>query len=163
MALKHLDNFQFWTDVLPGQPGTFAATATTTSITGGKLQQNYVGISNGALISNRLTNQGTYVINGRLNIVSTTLVPGVNTAIWQLDDNGNNQCGLCVQPDNKLRFYRQSAFTPIGVASVFAMVFDNQITFYDFEAKFVIGAAGTVELRINGGVEIGPTVVNNQQ
>src|SRR5215470_17295296 len=130
MALKHLDNFGFWTDTLPGQPGTFAATASGTHITGSKLEQNYVGITGGALISNNLTDQGTYVLNGQLNVVTTTAVPGINTAIWQLDDNGNNQCGLAVQPDNKLRFYRNSAFIPIAAASVQAMVFDNQVTFY---------------------------------
>jgi len=162
MALKHLDNFQFWTDTLPGQPGTFASTSGTT-IVANRLHQAISGISGGALISNNITDQGTYVLNGRLNIVSTGAFQPINEAIWQLDDNGNNQCGLCVQPDNKLRFYRQSAFVPIALASILAMVFDNAITFYDFEAKFVIGNAGSVELRIGGGVQIGPTVVDNQQ
>src|SRR5215470_11945102 len=162
MALKHVDNF-FWTDVLPGQPGTFTSTISA-SIASNRL---VVGGNGGnALISNNITSQGTYNINVRFNIetVVSGAVPGM--AVFNLFDSAasQGQCGLGLFSTGKLQFIRGLlgiSGGAIGASSVIAIVADN-VTFYDIEAKVVIGAAGSIECRVNGGLEIGPSVANTQ-
>jgi hypothetical protein len=164
MALKHVDNFGFW----EVNPGPFTSLAANNTIVSSRLRQNTTGINAGALISNNLSAQATYILNGRYN---TAAYPGVSTTlneIYRLQDSGSAQCGLGMLPDGKVRFWRSSGiplgtgYTFIGAASLLALLADAQQTFYDLEIKVTIGNSGSVECRINGGVEISPTTVDTQ-
>src|SRR5262249_36521652 len=47
--------------------------------------------------------------------------------------------------------------------STIALSADNLVTFYDIEYKILIDSAvGTIEARVNGGAQIGPTTINTQ-
>jgi len=158
MALKYVDNFEFWTTT----PGTFTSTSGA-SISGGVLSNS----ANGgfALISNNLTLQATYIINVRMNLGSPVSPAGGINAVFNLHDTPGSaqQCGLAVAAaTNKLEFFRGSAFSGspviLGATSPLALVTDASLTFYDIESKIVIdNSSGTIECRVNGGVQIGPT------
>jgi hypothetical protein len=121
------------------------------------LRQQHSGLVGGALVSNNITPQSTFILNGRFNAA------GAGNNIYTLYDNASPQCSLVMNGDAKLVFHRGSGyFAQIGIPSAQALVIDAQLTFYDLEAKFVIGNSGSVELRINGGVQIGPTTGDTQ-
>lgn len=159
MALKFLDNWQWETTA--NLPASLTSTGSAT-ITANRLQVAFN--SGSALASHRLTSQETYVINQRINIGALPSF-GLQAFPALLATGVNFQCGLRTYVSGKLQFYRgqpQDAFDiPIGPLSTIALEGDA-VTFYDIEAKFVIGNPGTVECRVNGGVEIPPTAVNNQ-
>lgn len=172
MALKWVDPFTFWTTT----PGTFTTTASEAgpapSISSGRFASGNVGSR--ALISNGLTQQATYIINARFNVSllgnGNPIVGGFaggSTPIASLMEgawgSGNAQCGLCIRTDGKLQFYRGST-TPIGGVSTIALSADSGVTFYDVEMKVTVNnSTGSIEARVNGGVEIGPTTVNTRQ
>lgn len=164
MGLKHLDNYEFWTDVLPGQPGTMTSTPPGTSISSGKLIVPQAG-TGGALISNSLTSRGTYVFNARLNVNNDPIINSVG--VFELRDGGNpGQSGLKIRTDAKLQFYRGTfgnGETDIGAVSPIALNLDTDVSYYDIEGKIVIGNLGSIELRVDGGVQIGPTVADTQE
>lgn len=163
MAEKFLDNFTFWDDTDPGQPGTFTTTPSATTVTVGDHLRIDSSGQGGALISDQLTPQSTYYLNARVNFANNIINNG---CVWELRDGGLfGQAGMDIRVDGKLRFYRGSFLsgtTDIGLPSLIALNLDTDITFYDVEAKIVIGNPGTIECRVNGGVEIGPSAAVTQ-
>lgn len=155
MANQHTDNFEFYgTSNLPG-PSTAALSGANVAVSGGKLR---ISNNGGILISDGITAQGTWFCNIRINI--TNLPGGSNSGYpancWPIVtfyDASNLQCGLYVRSDGKLQFFRGT--TAIGPATLLAIDFDADTTYYDLELKIVFhGSAGSVELRINGATEI---------
>jgi hypothetical protein len=163
MALKFVDNYQFWTTLASGTHTSFYGTGN--SVASGRLRIGAAGIGGGSVISNRFTSQSTYIVNTRLNIQSLGNgdpfgMPNGFTPFVSLMEGGsfqgNVQAGLAVRSDGKLQFYRST--NSIGAVSSIALVADSLITFYDIEYKITINnITGTIEARVNGGVEIGPT------
>src|SRR5262249_8102283 len=154
-ALKWVDNFEFWTTT----PATFTSTSSA-SIVSGRLLCSLPAA--GQVISNNITAQATYILNSRLNVQQIAS----NGAIYEANDNNTTQWGLRIDsPDAKLRFYRGNfAGTNIGSPSSLAFIIDTNVTFYDVEAKVTInGTTGSIECRVNGGVQIGPTGSLNTQ
>jgi len=160
MANQFTDNGEFYgTSNLPG-PYTAVYGGGNVTVSGGKL----VFTSNGGLlVSDGITAQGTWFANIRLNIQNapTGSNPGFLTNAWPVicwNDAGNHQCGLYIRNDGRFVFARGE--TAIGAASLMAVDFDADLTYYDIEAKVVFGNSGTVELRVNGNTEISSTVDN---
>jgi len=159
MALKRVDNYHFWDDTLPGQPGTF------TSTNGCTVAGNILNIPfNGgfAAYSNRLTQQSTYILNLRMAFENP--VTYSSSGILHSTTDFADQCGLALINTGKWQFFRGNFFAPqafIGPTSLIAAVMDG-VTQYDVETKITIGNPGSIELRINGAVEIGPVVANTQ-
>lgn len=150
--LKYIDNYGFWTTT----PGTFTTVPAGTSVSSGQLRLIYVGPKVGPVVSNNLTAQTTYIINTRVS-----LPQGHGNHLYTLYIGGVAQCSLVINNiDGKLQFHRGENLTsPVGPASVIALLEDAS-TFYDIEAKFVVGPSGSVELRVNGGVTIPSTSGN---
>lgn len=162
MANQFTDNCEFYgTSNLPG-PYTAVYGGGSVTASGGKLRLANAG---GVLISDGITAQGTWFANLRLNIQNpaTGSNGGFLTNAWPVicwNDGGTQQCGLYIRNDGKFQFARGE--TAIGPASLTAVDFDTDITYYDVEAKVVFGNSGTVELRVNGNTEISATVDNTQ-
>src|SRR5262249_48274501 len=159
MALKRVDNYHFWNDTLPGQPGTF------TSTNGCTIAANILTVPfNGgfAAYSNRLTQQSTYILNLRLAFENP--VTYSSSGVLHSTTDFADQAGLALFNTGKWQFFRGNFFSPqafIGPTSLIAAVMDG-VTQYDVETKITIGNPGSIELRINGAVEIGPVVANTQ-
>lgn len=160
MAIKYVDNFEFWSTT---SLGTLTSAYNGVSVTSGKLKIQ--GITAGALISNYFTTQDTYIVNMRVNVGTVgngNSGTGVstNSPFVILEEGGsgssNVQAGLGIRSDAKLQFFRQNA--AIGGVSPIAFVIDSGITYYDLEYKITINnSTGTIEARVNGEVQIGPT------
>jgi len=128
------------------------------------------GVGSGGVLSNALTSQATYVINvqvnfGQLGNQGSGGMPSTDvTPIMTLCQGGslgpNVQTGLGLRSDGKLQFYRGA--TLIGAVSPVALSADNLVTFYDIEYKIVVGNPGSIEARVDGGLQIGPTAINTQ-
>lgn len=159
MALKYIDDYGFWT----ATPGTFQATSNS-SISSGKLLTTWTGGWN--RIANYLTAQSTYIFNVRMNISATPGLGG-RGGMFALQDTpgGGIQAGLYLYNNGKMQFLRGgiNVASPIGDVSTIAILVDAGVTYYDYELKIVIGNSGSIELRVNGGVQIGPTTVDTQQ
>lgn len=154
MALKFVDPFSFWTTV----PGTFTSQAGC-SISAGRLVMSSIGAAAGALISNQISSQPTFITNMRLNVS----VLGAVRQLFAHTDGGTNQAGLSILADNKLQFFRTALGTNIGSASSVAIIVDSLVTFYDIETKITINdTTGTIEARVNGGVQITGTGLDTQ-
>ncbi len=159
MALKFLDNSTYWNDTDPGQPGPYTLT------NGCTVTANILGIpgnSGQALASNRITQRSTYNMNLRLAFGQ----PGAfsTSGVLHSTTDFTDQAGLALLNTGKWQFFRGNFFAPqafIGPTSLIAAAMDN-VTEYDVETKITIGAAGSIELRINGAVEIPPQVANTQ-
>lgn len=163
MANFHSDNFEFYGT--SNLPGPFTAVSGSVTISNGKLR--ITGNSGSALISDRITSQGTWFANLRINFetIPTGFGPaGYPATAWPIltfFDAGNLQCGLFLRTDGKLQFFRGA--TSIGPASNVALDFDGGITYYDIEVKVTFGNTGSVECRVNGAVEITATSVDTTQ
>lgn len=161
MAIKYVDNFEFWTSF---SVGTLTSVyGGSSSITSGQFLLSGVGA--GASLANMFTSQPTYVVNIRINISdlgngNPVGMPNNFTPFVTLMEGGsisaNVQSGLGVRSDGKCQFYRQT--TNIGAVSSTALQANVGVSYYDLEYKITINnTTGSIELRINGGVEIGPT------
>lgn len=155
MAIRDLVKFDFFTTL----PGIFQSTQNL-SISGGKLLCNATSSTFAKL---QYDSQGTWIVNLRINVQSVST--GFPLAgVFLLLDGATGQCGLLVKSTGKLQFYRgttPSSGALIGPESTQSLAFDNDVTYYDLEAKVVLGNSGTVELKINGASAIASTTVDN--
>ena len=141
MALKYVDNWHFWDDTLPGQPGTLTATNGCT-IAANILQIPFNGGAAG--FANRLTAQGTYIINQRLAFDAPVTYSSMS--IVHSTPDFADQGGLALFNTGKWQFFRGNFFSPqafIGPTSLIAAAMDGA-TQYDVETKYVIDRKSVV-------------------
>lgn len=150
MALRWVDNFEFWTTT----PGTF------TSQTGCSVNTSRWLASSGAAYGQiTLDSQGTWIINMRVAIS----VAGSGGGILTFVDGSTTQCTLAVKSSGKLAFY-QGAFggTQRGSDSTTALTLSSAV-YYDIEVKVVLGNSGSVTVKVNGATEITASSVDLTQ
>lgn len=152
MSLLLVDNFAYLENA--DRPGLLTQVASTGAIGSGVLS---LGGSAEAAIYTFGAAEDVLIINMKVKKVSTSTTD-TSFIICRFMDTSTEQCGLAVRlSDNKLFFFRGTPATQIGADSTNAIVVGTE---YDLEIKVTIANAGSIELRVNGVAEIGPTSVD---
>lgn len=147
MALRWMDNFQFWTTM----PGTFPGVGGTPTISGGLLTcnaENYGRIT--------IDSQGTWIVNIR---VKANSIGGGNCDFLAFYDAGSAQASLIWKANNHLQLTRgDRSGAQLGSESTIALTVG--VT-YDIEIKVVFGNSGSVVVKVNGTEVINSTGIDN--
>jgi hypothetical protein len=162
MALLFCDNFENWSSTSSNNPGPWTFWQTTLGVGTGSTSANVnfttpgcyqgeVSTSFATWLALGFQTSSTVIINTRLSFRNGG--PNDNGSSLWLVDGGTEQCSLRIQPDGKFAVYRGLSTAKLGESINSFPINANE--FMDVELKVNIhNTTGTVELRVNGVVEI---------
>jgi hypothetical protein len=160
MAVLFYDNFENWTSTSTAYPGPWVVISNTSSwgsaSTASNVNHTISGVyQTGNAVSTYLAmgfaDKATVVCNMRVSF-EQPYVNDTGAILWFVD-GGTEQCSLRLQPNGYFAVYRGISTAKLGESTNFFSY--NNSEYLDIELKIGIhNTTGTVELRVNGVVEI---------